>query len=156
VSTSDVISREQRRSISRRLRWTAGLGLIVPLYLAWEGIASFAFGAALLLLPRHEVSSPTLSTLYRWVTPNAWGVIFLLLSITCLASVIKPKLLWRHALLFLWEVQATWSLGLAVAVAFNHTPSPVNILAPIVWFNMLGTTVIVFLHAHRFNNPGRR
>lgn len=136
-------------SVSRRLRWTAGLGLVVPLYLAWEGIVSFAAGVSLLLLPRHLVTSPTMSALYYWVTPHAWGVVFLLLSFTCIAAVIRPKPLWRHALLFLFEVQVTWAIGLSVPVLFGRTP--VNVIAPIAWSNLVGTTIIVFLHAQRFN-----
>lgn len=159
MSTPDVSAREREESrVSRRLRWTAGLGLIVPLFLAWEGIAALAVGVSFLMLPHNVVNSPTVSALYHWVSPTAWGVIFMLLGLVCWSAVIWPKVLWRHAMFFLFEVQITWAIGLAVPVVialFKGTHPDVNAIASIAWTNLVGTTVIVILHAHRFNN-GRR
>lgn len=146
------MSARDRHSVIRRARWTLGLGRVVPLYLFWEGICATAIGISLLLLPYDVIDSPVMSVLYHWVTPSAWGAIFLLLGGTCFAAVVWPKPLWRHAMLFLLEVQVLWALGLSVPVLLGVRP--INAIAPMAWTNVVGTTVIILEHARRF--PGRR
>ena len=141
-----------RHSIIWRARWTLGLGKIVPLYLAWQGLVSLAVGTSLLVLPFNLIDSPVMGALYHWVSPVAWGAIFLLLGVTCWAAVIWPRLLWRHAMFFLFEVQALWAIGLSVPVLMGVRP--INAIAPMAWSNVVGTTVIILEHARRFT--GRR
>lgn len=142
------IGARDRRSVIRRARWTLGLGRVVPLYLAWQGVVSFAVGISLLVLPFDVIDSPVMSALYHWVPPEAWGVVFLLLGLTCWAAVLFPRPLWRHAMFFLFEVQSLWAIGLTVPVLIGVRP--VNAIAPMAWSNVVGTTIIILEHARRF------
>lgn len=139
-----------QRNPLQRLQWTLGLGKVVPLYLLWQGMFSLSVGISFLVLPHDLITSNSMSTLYYLVKPLAWGIIFILLGVTCLLAVVWPKQLWRHALLFLIEVQALWTIGLTVPVLLGIRP--INVIMPMSWTQALGTTLIILEHTRRFTD----
>lgn len=150
LKLSERLRLSEQRTLIRRAQWTIGLGKIVPLYLLWQGLFALSVGISFEVLPHGLVTSNAVNTLYYLIKPSAWGGIFILLGVVCLSAVIWPKPLWRHAMLFLIEVQALWAVGLTVPVLVGVRP--INVLAPMSWTQVLGTTLIILEHSRRFTD----